>query len=492
MGHCMDGARPEAGRLTAVFLCALAGACCALALLPGAAHASKSQWSVFEDHPWIVQTDAATRERTLNEVVELGADTVRVEVKWNEVAPASGSKTRPPFDATNPSAYPGFAPYDDAVRAITARGLRVLLTITGDAPRWATSGGRGGNYKPNAASYAQFATAVGKRYSGTYSGVPKVSYFTIWNEPNHIQFIKPTSQAPLVYRKLVDASLPALKRAAAPGSKIFVGELKPTPRKGLGPIKFLQDWLCLDKNFKRLRGKAARKKSCTRFKKIAANGFAHHPYGPVGLVSERTDIVNLLAIKRLAKGLDQAAKAGRVPRGLAIYNTEYGVQTNPPDIFVSTSPERQARILNEKEEFAYRYARLKSHSQYQLYDDPGRAGPPAVRWSGFQTGLRFANGTKKPSWDAYRFPIVVHKKGSKVAIWGRVRPGKGSRSVQLQRLSGGSYANSGARIATNAAGYFSAKLGKGTYRFQAYGHPAGTTASELQLLGQSRSASPIK
>ena len=191
-----NGARPEAGRLLAIFLCAVAGAACAFALLPGAARASKSQWSVFEDHPWIVQTDAATRDRTLNEIVELGADTVRVEVKWNEVAPSSSSKTRPPFDATNPSAYPGFAPYDDAVRAITARGLRVLLTITGDAPRWATSGGRGGNYKPNAASYAQFATAVGKRYSGTFSGVPKVGYFTIWNEPNHIQFIKPTSQAP--------------------------------------------------------------------------------------------------------------------------------------------------------------------------------------------------------------------------------------------------------------------------------------------------------
>ena len=151
MHNFMEGARPQAGRLLAIFLFALAGACCAFVLLPGGAHASKSQWSVFEDHPWIVQTDPATRERTLNEVVELGADTVRVEVKWNEVAPASSSKTRPAFDATNPSAYPGFAPYDEAVRGITARGLRVLLTITGDAPRWATSGGRGGNYKPNAA-----------------------------------------------------------------------------------------------------------------------------------------------------------------------------------------------------------------------------------------------------------------------------------------------------------------------------------------------------
>jgi hypothetical protein len=492
IGDCMGCVRPHAGRLLATFLFALAGTCGLLALLAGSAHASKSQWSVFEDHPWIVQTDPATRDRVLNEVRELGADTVRVEVKWNEVAPSPNSKTKPAFDATNPSAYPGFAPYDAAVAGITARGLRPLITVTGDAPRWATSGKRGGNYKPSAAEYARFATAVGKRYSGTFAGVPKVGYFTIWNEPNHIQFIKPTSQAPIVYRKLVDAGLPALKRAAAPGSKIFVGELKPTPRKGLGPLKFLQDWLCLDKDFKRLRGKAARKKGCTKFKKIKANGFAHHPYGPVGLVSKRVDIVNLLAIKRLAKALDQAARAGRLPGGLSIYNTEYGIQTNPPDIFVSTSPTRQAQIINEKEEFAYRYPRLKSHSQYQLYDDPGRAGPPAVRWSGFQTGLRFSNGNKKPSWDAYRFPIVVHKKGSKVRIWGRVRPGTGTRQVQLQRSSGGKYTDSGSRITTNAAGYFTANVSKGTYRFQAYGRLAGTTASELPLLGQSRTASPIK
>ena len=79
-----------------------------------------------------------------------------------------------------------------------------------------------------------------------------------------------------------------------------------------------------------------------------------------------------------------------------------------------------------------------------------------------------------------------------MTIWGRVRPGRGSRSVQLQRFSGGSYVNSGARIATNPTGYFSANVSKGTYRFQAYGRPAGTTAAELQLLGQSRAASPIK
>jgi hypothetical protein len=473
--------------LTAV---GIAGLLCAGA---GTALASKSQWSIFEDHPYLVQTSSQTRQATLDEIQQLGADTIRVEVKWNEVAPESSSSRRPSFDATDPSAYPGFGPYDELISSITARKLRILITITGDAPRWATAGQRGSNYKPSATEYGRFVSAVVKRYSGTYSGLPKVIYYSIWNEPNHIQFIKPTSQAPRIYRALVNAAIPALRANGAPEAKVFVGELKPTPRKGFGPLRFFQDWLCLDKDFKRLRGRAARKKSCTRFKKIDADGFAHHPYGPVGVVSERVDIVNLLAIRRMAKALDLAAKAKRLPRKLGIYNTEYGIQTNPPDIFVSTSPTRQAQIINEKEEFAYRYARLKSHSQYQLYDDPGRPGPPAVKWSGFQTGLRFASGTKKPSYDAYRFPIVVHKKGRRVRIWGRVRPGTSSRSVQLQRRAGSRYVDSGSRISTNASGYFTATKSSGRYRFQAYGRDTtNASASEVKLLGSSRTASPIK
>ena len=78
--------------------------------------------------------------------------------------------------------------------------------------------------------------------------------------------------------------------------------------------------------------------------------------------------------------------------------------------------ERQAALINEKEEFSYRYSRLKSHSQYQLYDDPSRPGPPAQKWSGFQTALRFASGKKKPSYSAFKFPIVVKKRRRGVTV----------------------------------------------------------------------------
>jgi hypothetical protein len=448
--------------------------------------ASRNQWSVFEDHPHLVYSSPEKREALLHEVKELGADTLRVEVKWNEVAPNSGSRTRPAFDATDPHQYPGFGPYDALIASAATKGFRILITVTGDAPRWATVDERGDNYRPEPDEYAKYVTAVAKRYAGTVLGLPKVTYFSIWNEPNHQNFIKPTRSAPLIYRELVDAAIPALRRSAAAGAKIFVGELKPTPRKGVGPKKFIQDWLCLDDRYRKLRGRAARKKGCAGFKRIDADGFAHHPYGPTELRPKKQDIINMNVIRRLGAILDKAAKAKRLPRKLPIYNTEFGLQSNPPDIFVGTSPERQAALINEKEEFSYRYSRLKSFSQYQLYDDPARSGPAAVKWSGFQTGLRFADGKKKPAYDAFRLPIVVRDTRRSVTVWGRVRPGTGPRYVQIQKRSGGRWVNSGGRFATNSAGYFAKKKPTATYRFQAYVRDG----SGYKLLGTSRSANP--
>ena len=469
---------------------ALAGLCAS------SAYASRTEWSLFEDHPALLGWDDAKRERMLDEVKALGADTLRVQVKWNEVAPDSGAKTRPVFDATNPAAYPGFARYDDVIRRALSKGFRILLTVTGDAPRWATAGARGGNYKPNPVEYGKFAEAVGKRYSGTFEGLPKIYYYSIWNEPNHINFLKPTSQAARSYRALVDAGIPALRRTAAREAKIFVGELKPSPAKGMGPGRFIREWLCLDKKFKRLRGRAARKAGCTHFKRIDADGFAHHPYGPPLLYPKKADIININVIRRLAKYLDLAAKAKRIPRHLPIYNTEFGLQTNPPDIFIGTSPSRQAELINEKEWYSYLYPRLKSYSQYQLFDDPARPGPPAIKWSGFQTGLRFYNKRKKPAYEAYKLAIVVrilrHKKHrpGKVQIWGHVRPGSGARYAQLQKRKGRRFVKVGARIKTNSLGYFTVKKPAAKYRFQAYARKDAT--SPLELLGTSRTARPRK
>jgi hypothetical protein len=478
------------GRQSAAVMCV---AVAALAALPASAFASRSQWSVFEDHTALVKSGDETRSRVLDEVKnDLGVDTLRIELKWNEVAPEPGSKTKPDFNASDPLAYafgpqqyPGFYPYDDLVRRATNLGLGIIMTITGDAPRWATEGGLGATFETAnrrviASEYGQFVAAVVKRYSGDLPDLPPVRYFSIWNEPNHRNFLKPTSEAPRIYRNLVDAAIPQIRANAVPGAKILVGELAPVGRapKAMGPTEFLRKWLCLNKRFKRTSSGAG----CSSFKKVAAQGFAHHPYGPTERVPKNRDVINMLAIRQLGKYLDQAARAGRITARLPIYNTEFGLQSNPPDRLVSTSLSRHAALINEKEEYAFRYSRLKSHSQYLLFDDPARPGGASVKWSGFQTGLRFADGRRKAAYNAYRFPVVVKKRGRRgVSIWGRVRPGSGTRSVQLQK----SGRNSGPRVKTNSLGYFGVNRNvSGSYRFRAYD-------KDGILLGTSRTAKPI-
>jgi hypothetical protein len=478
------GARTP-GRRPVLLLAVVLGTLAWLIPCASTALAARAQWSVFEDHTALVRSSTAKRIQTLHEVRELGADTLRIELKWSEVAPSPGSAKKPAFDATNPASY-GAWNYDDLIVRATAMGMRVIVTLTGDAPRWATAGGRGhsfatANYRPSPGEYARFAAAMARRYSGRFDGLPAVHYFTIWNEPNHKQFLKPSRSSPTIYRGMVDAAVPAVRANAAGGTRIFVGETAPVGRAGraMGPRAFLRRWLCLNKRF--------RKKRCRGFKKIDADGYAHHFYGPVDRVPARKDIINILAARRLAKYLDRAANAGRLPRKLPLYNTEFGLQSHPPDFTVSTRPGRQAALLNEKEEYSYRYGRLKSYSQYLLHDDPARPGGRSARWSGFQTGLRYPSGKKKPAWNAYRFPIVVHRRKRGVRIWGRVRPGAGvPRFVQL-------YVNgkrSGGRVRVNSRGYFGVKRRvKGRYQFKAYaGSPSGGNA----LLGRSRKARPIR
>jgi len=310
-----------------------------------------------------------------------------------------------------------------------------------------------------------------------------------------LQFLKPqavhNSPAAHTSRSLVAKGLPALRASGHQGSTIHVGELAPfPPAGGPGPLGFLRTWLCLDKKYKRLRGSAARRAKCTgSFKRIDADGFAIHAYTrPVSNYKPPGDAITISVIRRLAAPLDKAARAGRLPRRLPIYNTEFGIQTNPPDPYQGGSLAKQAQILNESEEYSYKYSRLRSYSQYLLYDDPPlTSGPAFDRFRGFQSGLKFSNGQPKlPSYDAYKFPVVVHKRGSGVLVWGRVRPGAGTRFAQLELKKGSSFTPIGARVTTNSGGYFTTLAGVGgSFRFRAM-DSAGNT------LGYSRTARPVR
>src|SRR5688500_17699963 len=86
LGRCAPSRRPLAGLV-------LAAASVTLLLLPAPASASRNMWSVFEDHTALVRSTPSQRQRALEEIrLHMGADTLRIEVKWNEVAPLPAAR----------------------------------------------------------------------------------------------------------------------------------------------------------------------------------------------------------------------------------------------------------------------------------------------------------------------------------------------------------------------------------------------------------------
>jgi hypothetical protein len=394
-----------------------------LAAFPAAAAASSTQSMTFEAPSELL--DPSTRDRTLQEVRDFGVDRVRVLVYWRDYAPATNSKTRPAFDATNPDAYPAgaWSRLDGLFSSAQARGLTVQLALTGPVPRWATQGKRDHLTRPNPKEFQAFATAVGRRYGD------RVSVWSIWNEPNHPDFLRPQFErkratSPRIYRNLFFAGQRGLRASGNGADTLLFGETAPrgTPRV-VAPLAFLRGALCLDKNYHR-RG------HCVR---VAAGGFAHHAYttrvGPRFRPPDRDD-VTIGVLSRLTHALDRAGRAGAIPRGLGVYLTEFGIQSTP-DPFVGVSLARQSEYLAIAEHMAYVNPRVKSFSQYLLKDDKPRKGSRVQRYSGFESGLRRSDGRAKPSYAAFRLPLAAEVYGRSDVLWGRVRPSAAQTKVTI-------------------------------------------------------------
>jgi hypothetical protein len=184
------------------------------------------------------------------------------------------------------------------------------------------------------------------------------------------------------------------------------------------------------------------------------------------------DEVTISYLPRLTRALDRLG--GRLKRRrMPVWVTEYGFQTDPPDIF-QTPIGRVPGFMGLSEWLTYRNPRVRSYAQYLLRDD-GASGSGFARYSGFQSGIRFADGKAKPGvYNAYRMPFFVRLRGrSKVQAWGGVRAAGSGRKVTVQFRRGGKWRTLGT-ARTAKRGYFrrSFRVGsaaKRTYRFRSGG-----------------------
>ena len=74
--------------------------------------------------------------------------------------------------------------------------------------------------------------------------------------------------------------------------------------------------------------------------------------------------------------------------------------------------------------------RVAAFSQYLMSDDPPRSR--GYRYGGFESGLRRADGEKKPAYKGFRLPLAVEGYGRQDVLWGLVRPQAGETKVTIE------------------------------------------------------------
>ena len=512
------------------------------AALPAPAAASPTQENVFQDDNLLLFRGDETSDRTLRELRSLGVTRVRLTVPWRAFAPRHRDKRRPASltDPTDPGQYDPivFDLHDHVLRVADRLGIKVLFNVTGGAPIWAT-GTRNGRhlglqYRPDPRQFRQFVQMLGVRYDGTRRDenqgrlpVPRVDAWSIWNEPNQGAGLQPQWErdrtgrllpvAPRIYRGLAQSAISALRASGHGKDIILLGETAPrgvnrrTTTGSLRPVPFLAGVLCLDATTLRaLSGRAARDQGCDRrsaTRRLAVTGYGHHPYSIVSSPdTPDPDVrdITLADAPRLGRLLDAGAALGRLPAGLPYWWTEFGWQTLPPDPVRGVDPQLQARWIAEAEQQTRADGRVAAHTQFLLIDDLPREEPGqtlARRWGTYQTGIKLADGTLKPGYDAYRLPFVLGpdaRAGTPARAWGLVRPVNGGAisrptpaQMQFAEVGSDRFQDVGGPITVAADGVIDEQfvpLQGGRYRYR--WSPAAAPAPSTGLLGLLTPAGP--
>ncbi len=393
----------------------------------------------------------------------LGANAIRMLVPWNLVAPTKRPADFRPADPADHNYT--FSSFDTAMREIHELGMEVVISPTGPAPPWAAKRGSAGLVDPDPAQFGQFVAALAKRYDGRFASaqraraLPKADVWAIWNEPNLSIFLQPQNRdgkpyAPLLYRRLYLAAQTAI-HDQQPSAPILIGETAPTGGEdSTDPLTFTRQTLCLNGDFKPLP-------HCPQpDQKVDAVGWSTHPYPLAGQAPfepvTNPHFVTMSSLSALEVTLDGAAHVGAIPSDFPVFITEFGVQSYPDPNAVGLG--QQAADIGIAENFAYTDPRVATFAQYLLSDDSPNAIPGQL-YGGFESGLRFYAGHKKPSYDAFRLPLAVQKLGDTVSFWGIVQPYPHPTTVTIRYRNPGGPPKELQSVSTDSAGVYTTTYG---------------------------------
>ncbi len=461
------------------------------AVLAPAAHASPQQTSIMMDDDLLLYRGDDVAARALAQMKKLGVDTVRVTVLWSVVAEnarlsaadikrlklkgkfkSAARRQARQFKGKDPGTYPerNWDRYDNLVRSAANNGIRVYFNLTGPGPSWAHEKAPKKfrslrkTWKPKLGAFKEFSQAVGRRYDGTYKDengekdtIPRVSFWSLWNEPNQAGWLSPqweringrmVAASPARYRKLHQFGYKGLRASGHNTNRdiILMGETAPlgssrkTEKSPMRPARFLRELGCLGSNGRTYKGKSAKIRDCNDFERrgsLKANGYAHHPYTknlPPRVRDKHSDSLTMANINELGTLLDRvsAKTRGGIPTDLKLFMTEFGYETKPPDPFSGVSLLDQAKFNTIGEYQAFQNPRILSQAQFLLRDVPPlrkHTKNTKAYWFTYQSGLFHLSGTEKPAASAYALPFLAFDSkqtdpatgGAVFGIWGQLR-----------------------------------------------------------------------
>lgn len=376
----------------ALLLTAAAAVAAALLLAPTATGSRYIKSGIFDD----AQILYGNPDKVFPILQQMNTQLIRVNLWWG--GPQGVARTRP-TNATDPAdpAY-DWATYDRTVRYAQQSGVRVVFSVLG-TPTWA-NGNRNWNVAPRSAlDLKSFVRAAARRYDGRYvaadgQGLPKVSYWLAWNEPNNPLFLTPqyrrvgsrwTIQSAVEYAKICNAVVGGVRSVRSNGGRVACGVTAPrgnnnplSVRPSISPLPFLR---------------AMKAAGARGFK-----AFAHHPYygapretpstpPPPGIHGNAPTAITLGNFDLLTR------EVARLYGNVRLWVTEYGYQTNPPDKIFGVSWSNQADYLREAYDILARHPKVDMFLWFLLRDE--------TRPWGWQSGLYSVGWKRKPAREVF-------------------------------------------------------------------------------------------
>ena len=325
-------------------------------------------------------------DATAAEFAALGADVVKIQLYWDDVAPP-GRRKPAGFDASQPVELP-LGHLSRCDQRDHRRGHAALREHRRARAKMGDATGEG---EPAPGAPARRSSVSSRRPSGRQ--FPNVHIWSIWNEPNLYSWLSPqrkggVPQSPSIYRRLYLAGHAALRRhrprqrqdparradaarrnlvPKAPPARVPARDgvprqqLSPVPRPG-GP---------------RTRMRAGRPHPDLRARLPPVHA-ARRPRDP-----RRSRRRRDRRARARHEDARRARPTGQAPAQAAALDHRVRLPDESARPLLRRDAEARAAFMDASEFIAFRDPRIASYSQYTLKDDPPRpsGGRPFQRWS---------------------------------------------------------------------------------------------------------------